>query len=45
MNDQEKTKRLKELLEHNINEEKIGTAIAITGSWGVGKTYFDNHLK
>ncbi|MCT8135653.1 KAP family P-loop domain protein, partial [Acinetobacter sp. T_3_1] len=34
--------RLKELLEQNIRNEKIGTAIAITGSWGVGKTYFWN---
>ncbi|RZG47202.1 P-loop NTPase fold protein [Acinetobacter wuhouensis] len=39
----EKQKRLKELLEKNINStERIGTAIAITGSWGVGKTYFWN---
>lgn len=34
--------RLKALLEQNIRNEKIGTAIAITGSWGVGKTYFWN---
>ncbi|RSC81801.1 NTPase [Acinetobacter haemolyticus] len=26
--------------EHNIKNEKIGTAIAITGPWGVGKTFF-----
>ncbi|MEG2885374.1 MAG: P-loop NTPase fold protein, partial [Acinetobacter sp.] len=36
----EKEKRLKERLEHNIRNEEIGTAIAITGSWGVGKTFF-----
>lgn len=40
MNIQEKRKRLQELLEKNIRHEEIGTAIAITGSWGVGKTYF-----
>ncbi|MBP8006657.1 MAG: KAP family P-loop domain protein [Acinetobacter sp.] len=38
----EKEKRLKERLEHNIRNEEIGTAIAITGSWGVGKTFFWN---
>lgn len=40
MDIQEKRKRLKEVLEKNIKAEKMGTAIAITGSWGVGKTYF-----
>ncbi|PJF04256.1 P-loop NTPase fold protein [Acinetobacter seifertii] len=40
MNVLDKEKRLKELLENNIKNEKIGTAIAITGSWGVGKTFF-----
>jgi len=40
MNILEKEKRLKELLEHNIRNEKVGTAIAITGPWGVGKTFF-----
>ena len=49
MNGLEKEKRLKELLEHNIRNEKVGTAIAITGAWGVGKTFFwktflDNQL-
>ncbi|OTG69465.1 KAP family P-loop domain protein [Acinetobacter sp. ANC 4470] len=42
MNIQEKRKRLQERLEHNIKHENVGTAIAITGSWGVGKTYFWN---
>ncbi|WP_339352324.1 KAP family P-loop domain protein [Acinetobacter beijerinckii] len=36
----DKEKRLKERLEHNIRYEDIGAAIAITGSWGVGKTFF-----
>jgi predicted AAA+ superfamily ATPase len=36
----EKEQRLKQLLEHNIRNEKVGTAIAITGPWGVGKTFF-----
>ncbi|MCU4579546.1 KAP family NTPase [Acinetobacter gyllenbergii] len=36
----EKEKRLKELLEQNIENEKIGTVIAITGPWGVGKSFF-----
>lgn len=40
MNDQEKINRLKNTLENNIREKELGTAIAITGSWGVGKTYF-----
>ena len=44
MNIQEKRKRLQELLEKNIRHEEIGTAIAITGSWGVGKTYFWNEF-
>lgn len=44
MNIQEKRKRLQERLENNIKNENIGTAIAITGSWGVGKTYFWNKL-
>ncbi|SFT21489.1 KAP family P-loop domain-containing protein [Acinetobacter bohemicus] len=44
MNIQEKRKRLQERLEHNIRHENIGIAIAITGSWGVGKTYFWNKL-
>ncbi|ENW20316.1 hypothetical protein L313_0044 [Acinetobacter haemolyticus CIP 64.3 = MTCC 9819] len=42
MNISEKEERLKGILEHNIKNEKIGTAIAITGSWGVGKTFFWN---
>lgn len=45
MDIQEKRKRLKDALETNIKEEKIGTAIAITGSWGVGKTYFWNKFR
>ncbi len=45
MDIQEKRKRLKEALEKNIKEEKMGTAIAITGSWGVGKTYFWNKFR
>ncbi|ENW97809.1 P-loop NTPase fold protein [Acinetobacter sp. NIPH 298] len=40
MNILEKEKRLEELLKNNIKNEKIGTAIAITGAWGVGKTFF-----
>ncbi|MPW45534.1 KAP family P-loop domain protein [Acinetobacter guerrae] len=40
MNLIEKEKRLKDLIEHNIKNEQVGTAIAITGSWGVGKTFF-----
>lgn len=40
MNILDKEQRLKELLETNIKNEKIGTAIAITGPWGVGKTFF-----
>ncbi len=36
----EKEKKLKDLIEHNIKNEQFGTAIAITGSWGVGKTFF-----
>ncbi|MNE69919.1 hypothetical protein D3C80_1656760 [compost metagenome] len=32
MNIQEKRKRLQELLENNIKNEDVGTAIAITGS-------------
>lgn len=40
MNVLEKEKRLKQLLEYNIQNEKVGTAIAITGPWGVGKTFF-----
>lgn len=40
MNISDKEERLKDILEHNIKNEKIGTAIAITGPWGVGKTYF-----
>ncbi len=42
MDIQNKRARLKELIEQNIRNEKIGTAIAITGSWGIGKTYFWN---
>lgn len=42
MNVLDKEKRLKEILENNIRNEKIGTAIAITGPWGVGKTFFWN---
>ncbi|WP_308761090.1 KAP family P-loop domain protein [Acinetobacter soli] len=50
VNLEDKELRLKELIEHNIKNEKIGTAIAITGSWGVGKTFFwknfiDNSLE
>ena len=44
MNIQEKRNHLQELLEHNIKNEEIGIAIAITGSWGVGKTFFWNEL-
>ena len=44
MNIQEKRSRLQKLLEHNIKNEEIGTAVAITGSWGVGKTFFWNEL-
>lgn len=40
-----KRKRLKDALEKNIKEEKMGIAIAITGSWGVGKTYFWNKFR
>ncbi|TGU90073.1 hypothetical protein [Acinetobacter pittii] len=40
MNTLQKEQRLKELLENNIRNEKNGTAIAITGSWGIGKTFF-----
>lgn len=40
MNLIEKEERLKDLIEHNIKNEQFGTAIAITGSWGVGKTFF-----
>lgn len=40
----EKEQRLKELLENNIRSEKIGIAIAVTGSWGVGKTFFWNNF-
>lgn len=36
----EKEKRLTELLERNFQNHKVGTAIAITGPWGVGKTFF-----
>ena len=36
----EKEKRLTELLEQNFQNNKVGTAIAITGPWGVGKTFF-----
>lgn len=41
MNILDKEQRLKELLETNIKNEKIGTAIAITGPWGVGKTFLE----
>ena len=40
-----KEERLKELLECNIKNEKVGTAIAITGPWGVGKTFFWNTFR
>lgn len=40
-----KKERLKDLLEKNMREEKVGIAIAITGSWGVGKTYFWNKIR
>jgi len=40
MNTLQKEQRLKELLENNIRTEKNGTVIAITGSWGIGKTFF-----
>lgn len=40
-----KKERLKDLLEKNMREEKVGIAIAITGSWGVGKTYFWNKVR
>lgn len=42
MNVLEQENRLKDLLEHNSKNEKVGTAIAITGPWGVGKTFFWN---
>ncbi|MGE8561731.1 MAG: P-loop NTPase fold protein, partial [Acinetobacter sp.] len=42
MHYKEKRTRLQQLLENNIKQEKIGTAIAITGAWGVGKTFFWN---
>lgn len=45
MNLDHKEQRLKKLLEDNIREGKVGTAIAITGSWGVGKTYFWNKFR
>lgn len=45
MNLDHKEQRMKKLLEENIREGKIGTAIAITGSWGVGKTYFWNKFR
>ena len=41
----EKQQRLKQILEDNIKNEKVGIAIAITGSWGVGKTYFWNQFR
>lgn len=41
----EKQQRLKEILENNINNEKFGIAVAITGSWGIGKTYFWNNFR
>lgn len=41
----DKELRLKQILDKTINEEKIGTAIAITGSWGVGKTFFWNKFR
>lgn len=44
MNIQEKKKRLKDALEKNIKQENVGIAIAITGSWGIGKTYFWNEF-
>lgn len=44
MNVSDKERRLKELLEYNIKNEGIGTAIAITGPWGVGKTFFWNNF-
>lgn len=44
MNLDYKEKRLNKLLEDNIREGKVGTAIEITGSWGVGKTYFWNNF-
>lgn len=40
----DKELRLKQILEKNIREGKVGTAIAITGSWGVGKTFFWNNF-
>jgi hypothetical protein len=45
MNLEEKRKRLKSLLEENIKVGNIGTAIAIAGSWGVGKTFFWNSFR
>lgn len=44
MDIEEKSKRLKDLLEKNIRDQ-VGTAIAITGSWGIGKTYFWNKFR
>jgi len=45
MNLEEKRTRLKNLLEDNISVGNVGTAIAITGSWGVGKTFFWNSFR
>ena len=45
MNLDHKEQRLKKLLEDSIREGKIGTAIAITGSWGVGKIFFWNKFR
>lgn len=45
MNLEEKRIRLKNLLEDNISVGNVGTAIAITGSWGVGKTFFWNSFR
>lgn len=45
MNLEEKRKRLKSLLEENIRAGNVGTAIAITGSWGIGKTFFWNSFR
>lgn len=44
MNTLQKEQRLKELLENNIKNEKNGMAIAITGTWGIGKTFFWNNF-
>lgn len=38
------SEKLSKILQKNIDEKK-GCAIAITGEWGIGKTYFWNYFK